>query len=161
MIANLQHESEWFEIKGYAIVYKNMTAYSRQQGVPSDTMPPSTTTRAVMYIKFLEIFVRMTRTIRMYPYKRSFLHTFGPEGRDTERTLIQRVQTYKNMIYLVKYESTVARDLRNPTCFETMTHQSATFQICWTTLLEIAPPNAMPIMMYTQNAQKSGQNRWK
>ena len=67
--------------------------------------------RAVMYVKFLETFVRITRIIRMYPYKRSFLRTFGPEGRDTERTLIQRVQTYKNMIYLVKYESTVACDL--------------------------------------------------
>ena len=48
--------------------------------------------------------------------------------------------------------------LRNPICLETMTHQSATFQICWTTLLEIAPPDAMPIMMHTQNAQKSDQN---
>ena len=37
-----------------------------------------------MYIKFLENFVRIMRIIRMYPYKRSFLRTFGPEGRDTE-----------------------------------------------------------------------------
>ena len=46
----------------------------------------------------------------MYPYKRPFLRTIGPKGRDTKWTLIQRAQTYKNMIYLVKYESTVACD---------------------------------------------------